>query len=181
MTLLLFVSRIDLRQRNRYRLPRIACVPILRFVHTLARKDDLSVMTMRESWTDYVGRITEGRPRKEVAAAAGIDVSGISRWLNSASMPRAEKVISFARGLAQSPVEALIAAGYLDEGDVDNAVEVVQSLSALSDDALIEELAGRLRRRHANQPQTGLTRVQRHLSRKGIGVEQTDDRGQKRS
>lgn len=120
-------------------------MPILRFVHTLAREDDLDVTTKSESWMDYVRRVTDGLPRKAIAEAAGINVSGVSRWLTGASRPSPEKVISFARGLHQSPIEALVAAGYLAESDVGESVAIVQSLAALSDDALIEELHGRLK------------------------------------
>lgn len=156
-------------------------MPILRFVHTLAREDAIDVMTMRESWAAYVRRITAGLPRKEIAEAADINVSAVSRWLTGASPPSPEKAISFARGLGQSPIKALVAAGYLDEGDdVDGAVEIVQSLDVLSDDALIDELRDRLRRRAADQPQPGLERVERHLGRKGLGVKKPDNRGKKR-
>jgi transcriptional regulator with XRE-family HTH domain len=154
-------------------------MPILRFVHTLAREDALVVMTMRESWTSYVRRITEGLPRKDIARAADVNVSAVSRWLGG-DAPSPQKVISFARGLRQSPIKALVAAGYLDETDVGDAVEIVQSLAVLSDDALIDELHGRLRRRDAQQPKTGLARVEPHLSRKGMGVEDPDNGGKQR-
>jgi transcriptional regulator with XRE-family HTH domain len=85
-------------------------------------------MIKRESWTEYVQRITQGVPRKEVAKAAGINVSGLSRWINAVGgRPRAEKVVAFARGLRQSPVEALIAADYLDPHEVAGVIEVVRS------------------------------------------------------
>jgi hypothetical protein len=62
--------------------------------------------------------------------------------------PSPEKVITFARSLNKSPIEALIAAGYLNTVDTEAAVEVIQSLSLLSDDVLIDELRTRLRGRH---------------------------------
>lgn len=104
-------------------------------------------MSMQETWPSYVRRVTQGLDRKTIAAAAGMNVSGVGRWLHAVSRPSAEKVISFARGLHHSPIEALVAAGYLDEDDIGGAVKVVQSLAALSDDAVIEELRDRLRRR----------------------------------
>lgn len=102
----------------------------------------------RESWTDYIQRITAGVPRKEIAKAAGIDVSGISRWINGdVDKPRAEKVVSFARGLHQSPIEALIAAGYLEPHEAAGVIEVVRSLSDVPDDELLAQVASRLKER----------------------------------
>jgi transcriptional regulator with XRE-family HTH domain len=95
-------------------------VPIIRTVQTLAREDGLTAMS--EGWTAYVRRVTEGLPRRDIAAAAGIHVSGVSRWLSGESQPSAEKVISFARGLHQSPIQALVAAGYLEPTDVNGPV-----------------------------------------------------------
>lgn len=103
----------------------------------------------RESWTEYVQRITAGAPRREIAKAAGIDQSGLSRWMNSGVKPRAEKVVAFARGLRQSPVEALIAAGYLEPHEVSGVIEVAQSPSQMSDQELIAELTRRLAERHS--------------------------------
>lgn len=121
-------------------------MPILSCVQALARRDDEAHVT-HESWTDYVRRITHGVDRKHVAAAAGMNVSGLSRWLNGTTRPSPEKVISLARGLNHPPCEALVAAGYLEPGEVVGAVEIVQSTSELSDEALIDELYERLRKR----------------------------------
>jgi transcriptional regulator with XRE-family HTH domain len=105
------------------------------------------VATTRESWADYVRRVTAGLPRKAIAQAADMNVSGVSRWLTGATRPSPEKVISFARGLQQSPLEALIAAGYIRENEVAGAVTVVVAPSDIPDEVLIDELAGRLHTR----------------------------------
>jgi len=102
---------------------------------------------VREDWMEYVQRITAGVPREVVAKAAGIHVTGVYRWLRDQNRPRAEKVVGFARGLNQSPVEALIAAGYLDPKEVEGTIEVYQSRSELSDDELVAELVTRLAQR----------------------------------
>src|SRR5258705_501950 len=104
-------------------------------------------MTERENWTGYVRRITQGAPRKEVARAAGIHESGLHRWLNSRGRPSAEKLVLFARGLGQRPLEALIAAGYLDPSEAEAVVEVHEDPAGLSDDALVAEVARRLAER----------------------------------
>lgn len=117
---------------------------MLRSVHSTVRREDLPTVTAGETWTAYVRRITSGLPRKDVAAAANINVSAVSRWLGGVSRPSPEKVIEFARGLNQAPLEALIAAGYLRDTDINGAVSIVQSLTTLSDDALVDELRDRL-------------------------------------
>lgn len=106
-------------------------------------------MTTHESWTDYVLRTTRGLPRKDIAAAAQIDVSGVSRWLTGVSRPSPGKVIAFARGLHQPPIEALIAAGYLEAEEVPGAISVVQARSTISDEDLLDEVAQRLAERHS--------------------------------
>ena len=101
-------------------------------------------MPKRENWTEYVQRVTAGVARKDVAQAAGIDASGISRWINSEQRPRAENVVAFARGLQQSPIEGLIAAGYLEPHEVSGVIEVMRSREELSDTELLIELGQRL-------------------------------------
>jgi transcriptional regulator with XRE-family HTH domain len=104
-------------------------------------------MPKRENWTEYVQRVTAGVARKDVAQAAGIDASGISRWINSEQRPRAENVVAFARGLRQSPIEALIAAGYLEPHEASGVIEVMRSREELSDTELLIELGERLAER----------------------------------
>lgn len=103
-------------------------------------------MTTGEDWTHYVRRITHGLPRKDIASAAGIHVSGVSRWLTGTSRPSPDKVIAFARSLHQNALEALVAAGYLSADDITGAVSVVQSLDTVPSDTLLDELRARLLR-----------------------------------
>jgi transcriptional regulator with XRE-family HTH domain len=117
----------------------VAPMHILRCMHNLALKGEVTAHPMRETWPSYVRRITEGLDRKAIAAAAEINVSGVSRWLTGVSRPSPEKAINFARSLNHSPVEALICAGYLDETDTDGQI-IKSPLAELSDDALIDEL-----------------------------------------
>jgi transcriptional regulator with XRE-family HTH domain len=100
-----------------------------------------------ENWTNYVQRVMQGRERADVARAAGVNVSGLSRWINEVSRPSAEKAVDFARGLGQSPVAALIAAGYLDFTEVKEAVKVTRSIDKIPDDELLKTLARRLARK----------------------------------
>ena len=56
---------------------------------------------MTENWAEYVEHVSQGRDRADIAAAAGINVSGLSRWINAVSRPSAEKVVDFPRGLGR--------------------------------------------------------------------------------
>ena len=101
-----------------------------------------------ETWPEYVLRVTAGVPRRDIAQAADVNVSGVSRWITGASRPSAEKVVAFARGLKLNPIEALVAADYLDAAEISGVVEVVRPRAELSDEELLEEIASRLAERH---------------------------------
>ena len=91
-----------------------------------------------ENWSRYFRRVAGDTPRKDLASAAGVAQSAISRWFNAVARPSADSAISFARGMAHAnPVEALIAAGYLQEKDVAGVIDA----------ELLAELAARLAQR----------------------------------
>ncbi len=99
----------------------------------------------RETWPQYIARVAVGMSQKEIAAAAGIDSSGVSRWRSGENMPRAENVIAFAQSIGREPVEALVAAGYLTP-DQAHAVVIEVHRSQLVDFS-DDEVFGELRRR----------------------------------
>ena len=68
---------------------------------------------MSTDWAAYMRRVTAGATQVQIAEQTGIEQTSISRWLLGKNRPRAELVIQFARAYNHSPVEALIAAGYL--------------------------------------------------------------------
>ena len=82
------------------------------------------------TWWRYVVVVTGAATQKDIASATGIDQSSISRWQRGANTPRAEAVVAFARAYARSPVEALVAAGYLSSDEIG-----VVELTTLTDDA----------------------------------------------
>lgn len=116
-------------------------------MYNLALKDEVAAMAEGEDWPSYVRRITQGASPKDIAQTLHVNRSLIDRWLNKESRPATENVVALARAFHGKPVEALVAAGYLDQDDVNGAVEIVRPLSDLSDDVLISELRGRLRDR----------------------------------
>jgi|SRR5689334_1232476 len=98
------------------------------------------------TWWDYVLTVTGSSAQKEIAEATGIDQSSISRWQRGTTTPRAEAVVAFARAYGRSPVEALVAAGYLesDELGVVELTTITGDLSRVSVDSLLSELRRRV-------------------------------------
>jgi transcriptional regulator with XRE-family HTH domain len=104
---------------------------------------------MPETWWEYVTRIADGCSRQDIATAAGVDSSQVSRW-STGQIPRGRHVIQFARTYKRPPVEALIAAQYLDEDEAADIVALTMSVRDLPADALVSEigsLVAELRRR----------------------------------
>jgi transcriptional regulator with XRE-family HTH domain len=98
------------------------------------------------AWWRYVVTVTGHAAQKDIAAATGIDQSSISRWQRGANTPRAEAVVAFARVYGRSPVEALVAAGYLssDELGVVEMTTLTGDLSGASIDSLLSEIRRRV-------------------------------------
>ncbi|HEV7851343.1 MAG TPA: helix-turn-helix transcriptional regulator [Mycobacterium sp.] len=97
-------------------------------------------------WWRYVVTVTGNAAQKDIAAATGIDQSSISRWQRGANTPRAEAVVGFARVYGRSPVEALVAAGYLSSTEL-GVVELTTltgDLTGVSIDSLLSELRRRV-------------------------------------
>lgn len=79
----------------------------------------------QESWAEYVRRVTAGMSQNLVAEKTGVAQTNIGRWLRGdTGAPRAENVIGFARALGLEPLEALVAAGYLELGDIRGGITV---------------------------------------------------------
>lgn len=107
------------------------------------------------TWWQYVATVTGGATQKDIAAATGIDQSSISRWQRGTNTPRAEAVVTLARTYRRSPVEALVAAGYLnsDEVGVVELTTLTGDLTSVSIDALLSELRRRVLAANPEQAQ----------------------------
>lgn len=99
---------------------------------------------MLMAWAGYLEQAMPGVTQKQIAAAAGVDQSTVSRWRRGAGQPSAQTVIRLARRLNLSPTQALVAAGHLT-ADEANAEVTYTAPADLSDDELIETLQSRLR------------------------------------
>ncbi len=98
------------------------------------------------SWWQYVVSVTGDATQKDIAAATGIDQSSISRWQRGTNKPRAEAVVALARAYGRSPVEGLVAAGYLcsDELGVVELTTLTGDLRNVSIDSLLAEVRRRV-------------------------------------
>lgn len=95
---------------------------------------------MSTDWPSYMRRVTAGATQVQIAEQTGIEQTSISRWLLGKDRPRAELVIQFARAYNRSPVEALIAAGYLNTDEIGGVIELEADLSAVSPERMFDEL-----------------------------------------
>lgn len=98
------------------------------------------------TWWRYVVTVTGDAAQKDIATVTGIDQSSISRWQRGANTPRAEAVVALARAYGRSPVEALVAAGYLssDELGVVELTTLTGDLTRASIDSLLSEIRRRV-------------------------------------
>lgn len=87
-------------------------------------------MSTHSNWPAYVAALGS---TAEVAQAASVNFSTSARWRSGANPPSPGKVIDLARAMHQSPVDALVAAGYLTQEDVNKAGEAVPRPYALRD------------------------------------------------
>jgi transcriptional regulator with XRE-family HTH domain len=93
-----------------------------------------------------VRRISGGATQAQIAERIGVGRLSVCNWLRGKSRPKAETVISTARAYRRSPIEALIAACYLDSDDADDPIEIRVSLADVDADNLGTEVVRRLTR-----------------------------------
>ena len=95
-----------------------------------------------ESWSAYVRRVAGGLTQVQIAEKTGLAQTNVGRWLRGdPGAPKAESVIAFAKSFGQPPVEALVAAGYLDVADAASTVRT--ALTEYSREELLEHLLSR--------------------------------------
>jgi transcriptional regulator with XRE-family HTH domain len=101
--------------------------------------------TRIETWPEYLRRIAAGHTQAQIAGRIGIGRLSVYNWLQGKTRPKAETVITVARVFGRPPVEALLAAAYLRDEELDQAVEVRVSPRDLP----AEEIAAEVHRRLA--------------------------------
>lgn len=95
-----------------------------------------------ESWSQYVSRVAGTYTQIQIAKKSGLSQASVGAWLRGEpGVPRAESVITFARAFNQSPIAALVAAGYLTDEEAGTVGRT--PLSQYSRDELFDELSNR--------------------------------------
>lgn len=110
--------------------------------HSLVR------MTKTLDWNAYLDRLPGSPKDNQIAAAADIAKSTVSRWRGGQD-PRPAHVVAVARAFGNHPLGAFTAAGYLTLDEVDTLIEgkalsALLSLDEISTAELATEVARRL-------------------------------------
>jgi len=102
-------------------------------------------MSMKE-WSAFVRRVSGGKNQLEIAAKTGLAQTNIGRWLRGESvLPKAQSVVAFARAYGQSPIEALVAAGFITAEEAGVKVRKTRpNLSEYTEEELLEDLRRRV-------------------------------------
>lgn len=94
-------------------------------------------------WWPYVKQVSGTDRQDAIAATAGVDGSTVSRWANQ-QRPSADHAAKFARAFGDSPIRAMVIAGYLREEDFDTVVNLDIPLAQRHIDDLLEEIRSRI-------------------------------------
>lgn len=92
-------------------------------------------------WWEYVQKVTGGAKQTAIAERTGIAQSSVNRW--QTVIPKSENVISFAKAYNRPPLEALLAAGIVNDDDV-ALTQVPADLAEVDTDALLAEVRRRI-------------------------------------
>ena len=98
---------------------------------------------MAETWPEYLRRIAGGQTQAQIAQSLGIARLSVCNWLAGKTRPKPETAILVARVFERSPIEALLAAEYLNAAEVRLPIETRTSPR----DMPAEEIAAEVRRR----------------------------------
>lgn len=97
-----------------------------------------------ETWAQYVRRIAGTLTQTQIAEKTGVAQTNVGRWLRGdPGMPKADSVVAFARAFKQPPVEALVAAGYLNVEEGSRRKGARTPIKEYSTEELLAELGNR--------------------------------------
>jgi len=113
-------------------------------------------MSTKNAWSRYIDATSGGDANSVIARKVGADPATIGRWKTGAVDPKPRQVVDYARAYGQSPIAALITAGYVDADELDlDIVPMPPSLHDFPDIVLAEELLRRIRERAAAGEEVG--------------------------
>lgn len=103
-------------------------------------------MPDKTPWSEYIDATSAGAYNAVIADRIGVDPATVGRWRAGAVDPKPRQVVAYARAFDLSPVQALVAAGYLDESELDLPVTPPRafSLRDFSTSELLEEALSRV-------------------------------------
>ncbi|MGI9125738.1 MAG: helix-turn-helix transcriptional regulator [Mycobacterium sp.] len=99
---------------------------------------------MTETWPQYLRRIAPGQTQAQIAARIGLGRLSVCNWLAGKTRPKPDTAMAVARAYGRSPIEGLLAAGYLSPDDVRLPIEVRSSPAEFSAGELGDEVRRRL-------------------------------------
>jgi len=114
--------------------------------------DDTGAVPRAETWPGYVRRISGEATQAQIAERIGVGRLSVCNWLRGRTHPKAETVIAVARAFRRSPIEALIAACYLNSDEADEPIEIRASLQDVDAGELGAEVLRRLTSPQALSP-----------------------------
>ena len=97
-----------------------------------------------ETWPQYLRRITGAATQAQIAERIGIGRLSVCNWLQGKTRPKAETVIVVARVYQRSPIEGLLAAGYLQLDEAGSPIKIHASAHDLPAQELADEVCRRL-------------------------------------
>lgn len=68
-------------------------------------------------WWEYVQRVSGGDSQSEIARRLGLSAGAVNRWQHTG--PKPVNVSEFARAYGRPVPEAMVAAGFMDESDLE--------------------------------------------------------------
>ena len=99
---------------------------------------------LTETWPEYLRRIAGGATQAQIAERIGIGRLSVCNWLQGKTRPKAETVIIVARVYQRAPIEALLAAGYLQLDEAGAPIKIHASPRDLPAQELADEVCRRL-------------------------------------
>ena len=99
---------------------------------------------MKQTWPEYLRRIAAGETQTQIAEKVGVGRLSVCNWMLGKTRPKAETAIAVARVYGRSPIEALLAASYLEADEIDGPIEIQTSPRHMSAQDIADEVRRRL-------------------------------------
>lgn len=98
------------------------------------------------SWSEYVSRLIGSTSYAEVGTRVGTTGQTVGRWVAGTSVASPVQAVALARGYNDSPLNALVALGYITAQEAKQRPAAAPDFSQLTNDELLELVRARMRR-----------------------------------